>query len=173
MLGILFCLMEKIRVGNIVNTFGIRGELKIRSLTDFPEQRYAPKSRLIIEKDGRDVEVTVKKSRFHKNHWLLLFEDMEDINLVEQFKDCDLFVARKERHDLTDGYYTSDLLGMKVISEEKVLGVVSDVDSYPMHNVLRVKREEGEFLVPFVDAFIKKVDLEKKEITIKVIEGLI
>ncbi len=165
--------MEYVRVGEIVNTFGIRGELKVMSCTDFPEERFKKGSELHILYQNEYIPVTVLRYRQHKGMALLTFASLEDINLVEKYKGCELFVKKEYIKPLTDGsYYFFELMGCSVYSDNRCIGSVSSVeDGY--QTLLRVDNGEKEVLIPYVDAFIKNVDIEAKRIDINVIEGLL
>lgn len=166
--------MDRVRVGRILNTFGIKGELKVEIITDFPEERFQKGNVLSVDYEGQSVSLKIKQVRYHKNNALLLFEGYEDINLVEKFKGLDLFISMKYVEPLDDGYYTFELIDLNVYLNGKQVGLVTEVESYPAQSVLRVKTMEGKtFLVPFVDAFVEEMDLENKRIDIRNVEGLV
>ena len=86
--------MALYKVGTIVNTHGIRGEVRVIATTDFPEERFAKGNKLII--DGKSpVEVEIATVRNHKQFVLLSFKDLQNINLVEQYKTHDLMVPEE------------------------------------------------------------------------------
>ncbi|MBE6104695.1 MAG: ribosome maturation factor RimM, partial [Erysipelotrichaceae bacterium] len=87
--------MEYIKVGHIVNTFGIRGALKVESLSDFTELRFRPDQELFIKKGNNYDSVIVRSVREHKGFLLVLFKGLENINLVEKYKDCDIYIHRR------------------------------------------------------------------------------
>ncbi len=168
--------MDKVRVGKIVNTFGLRGELKVKSFTDFPEDRFRSNSIVYLEKDGELIEKIIAGFREHKGLFLLRFKGEDSINDVEKYKNSDLFVLRSELHELEPGeYYFFELKDFDVVTEEnEVVGKVKQVEEGTVSNYLRIEKENHEtILVPFIDAFVKKVDKEKKVIIIQPIEGLI
>ncbi len=165
--------MEYIRIGNIVNTFGIKGELKVQSQTDFVKQRFKAGNTLYILKDNKYVEMVVNTHRVHKGFVLVQFKDYEDINLVEKFKECDLFVSKESVHRLQKGqYYFFDLVGCEVYSEETLIGKVSEV-LQGHQPVLRINANGKDVLVPFVESFIKDVDIKEKKIVVNLIEGML
>ena len=166
--------MEKIRVGKIVNTFGIKGELKVEIITDFPQERFVKDRVLFVEENGKDVPLTLASVRYHKGFALLLFKGLENINLVEKYKGLDLWINKEEIPELKDGYYTFELVGMNAYLEDGTLiGEVTDVEDYPANSVLRVKNGEKEALIPFVDAFVVKVEKQENRILIRNMEGLL
>lgn len=167
--------MEYILIGEIVNTFGIKGELKIRSYSDFDDERYVKGNKLFIEYKNEYVSVIVDTYRVHKGFNIVSFKDLKNINLVEKYKTCKIYIDRDDIEDLDDGsYYRFEIIGLNVYDEDNnYLGKVdSFVDTLANSN-LRVKNDNNEFLVPYVDAFIKDINLEEEKIIIHVIEGLL
>ena len=166
--------MEFVKIGIIVNTFGIRGELKIKQLTDFTEKRFKPDQQLYICREEKFEPVVVKSFRMHKSFALVLFHNLENINLVEKYKDCEIFIAKDEVHKLNKGeYYYFELKGCSVYSDNQFIGTVSGVDS-GYQTILRVGDDQGrQVLIPYVDAFIKNVSIENKRIDVNVIEGML
>ncbi|MCD7840563.1 MAG: ribosome maturation factor RimM, partial [Erysipelotrichaceae bacterium] len=119
--------MEKVKIGKIVNTHGIKGELKVKSMTDFPEERFEKGQIVTIRYQNQDIEMEVLKHRYHKGHILVAFKDYEDINLVEKYKGCDLY-SDKDPSLLDEGeYYVDDLIGCQVYNYNEYIGDVSDV----------------------------------------------
>jgi len=162
--------MDYVIVGQIVNTHGIKGELKVRTSTDFIEERFSKGKKLWIKEHDQMVEMTVYSSRIHKGHVLVAFEGYRDINLVEKYKGCQIF-AYKDLNLLDEGeYYIGDLIGCKVFNQEQLIGVVKDVQLYDHHDVLVVQGDR-KILIPYVDAFVKNEDIEQKRIDVELIEG--
>ena len=164
--------MELIRVGNILNTFGIKGELKVQILTDFPMERFQVGNLLYVNINNEIKDFKIKAVRYHKNNALILFDEYEDINLVEFLKGKDLFVNKDDVEALNDGFYSNSLLGLDVFDQGEFIGKIANVEFYPAHSILRVKNEEIVVLIPFIDAFVKKVDLDEKRVDVELIEGM-
>jgi 16S rRNA processing protein RimM len=169
--------MEYICIGKIVNTFGIRGELKIKSYSDFDELRYKKGNTVYLLKDGKYLPFITASFRSHKGFSLVSFKDMQDINLVEQYKECEIYIDKESRKPLQEGeYYRSDLQGLKAADENgTVIGTVTDVEeTLGANNFLRIEKEDGsEALIPYVPAFVREVKLDEKMIVIHVVEGLL
>lgn len=164
--------MEKVTIGKIVNTHGIKGELKVKSMTDFEEARFAKGNHILLEYQGRMIDVTVLKYRYHKGHILLTLDGMQDINLVEKYKGC-LLYADKDLDLLDEGeYYVTDLIGCEVYNYGQLIGKVSDVLLYDHHDVLVVEGSK-RIMIPYVDAFILSEDIDQKRIDVELIEGFI
>ena len=166
--------MEYILIGEIVNTFGIKGELKVKSYTDFNEVRFAKGQKLFIKSQSSYKEVVVHSYREHKGHVLVAFDNLLNINLVEKYIACELYVSEDDLHELEDGeYYFRDLVGCKVKLHDEIVGEVIEVMDYPANEVLRIQMKDKTVLVPFVEAFVLDVDLDEEIITIDVIEGML
>lgn len=166
--------MEYILIGKILNTFGIKGELKVASYTDFDEERFKKNSKIYIGEDY--IEFKVKDYRMHKGFLLLTLKDNEDINLVEKYKGQLIYKSSKDIKPLKKGeYYFSDLKDLDVYVEDKLIGKVLKVEEGIKHNNLRILKNEDnkEYLVPFLDVFIKNVDLDNKRIDVIKMEGLL
>lgn len=166
--------MEYVTIGKILNTFGIKGELKVDVYTDFPEDRFQKGSTVYVGDDYLPFKVA--SHREHKGFMLLLLENNEDINLVEKFKGMYLYKSKDDIKPLQDGqYYFSDLKDLDVYADDEKIGKVLNVESGLRNNNLRVLKAEDnkEYLIPFIPVFIKKVNLEERRIDINRIEGLI
>ena len=166
--------MNYVKIGKIVNTFGIKGELKVDIYTDFVEERFKKNSSIYIGEKYN--EFIVKSYRIHKGFLLLLLKDNEDINLVEKMKNMYIYKAKDDIKPLKKGeYYFSDLKDLDVYVENELIGKVLKVEEGVTHNNLRVLKNEDnkEYLVPFIPVFIKNVDIDNKRIDINKIEGLL
>ncbi len=167
---------EYLNLGEIVNTHGVKGEIRVQSVTDNPEERYQPGTELIINQGaGEMVNVTVRSHRKHKSFDLLTFEEFTSINEVEGFKTKMLQIERQNLPELEAGFfYESDLLGLKVLTEAKEeIGTIKEILFLPANDVWVVKRaNKKDLLLPVIPAVILKVDLEAQEIIVNVLEGL-
>lgn len=163
---------EKIRVGKIVKGFGIKGEVKVKIFTDFPEKRFKSKKILYIERDSGFLDVTIESVRYHQEHALIKFVGYPDLTSVEPFAQSDVYVD-KSSIDTKENVYYFQLMNMEVYDEtDRLIGTVSDVMETPAHAILRIKTEAKDILIPYVDAFIIKTDAKKNRITVKWMEGL-
>lgn len=165
-----------LEVGKIVNTHGIRGEVRVQSVTDRPEERYAKGSELVIEMDkDHHVPVVVKSHRVHKTFNLLTFEDYPSINEVEQFKTKMLKIDEALLPELDEGeYYANDIEGSTVVDEEgNVIGTLKEILFLPANDVWVVQRQnKKDLLLPNIQSVILDVDIESKTIKVHVLEGL-
>lgn len=160
--------MKKIEVGWIQNTHGIKGELKVRSSTDFPDIHFQVGKKLYLEESSLDLEI--KSCRQQKNLYLLQFKNFENINLVKNWLNKKLFIDKKDQVVLPKGeYYRQELIGLEVIDEEnKMIGyVVAVEETLGAQNNLRIQLENKQILFPYVKDFIWRVELEKKRIYVR------
>ncbi len=169
--------MEYLLLGKIIDTFGLDGTVKVISSTNNQDIRYKKGSKVFAhdEKEDTYLELTIKNYRSNGKFDFISFNEFKDINDAEIIKGNTLEVI-KNRNDLDVGYYFySDLVGCKVLDENNnTLGTVSIVEEFPAQITLRVKRpNRKDFFVPFLEQFIKNVDVEKKEIHINVMEGML
>lgn len=118
----------------------------------------------------------VVSCKFVKNQPVLKFREFKNINEIELYKRCGLFVSRDQAVPLgKDEYYIADLIGLKVLREEgSYLGELVDVLQTGANDVYVVKMEDGrEILLPVIRDCIKKVDLEQGEIVVHLMKGLL
>ena len=153
--------------GTIVNTHGIRGEVRLLSCTDSPDFLLPFKT---LYMDGKPHKV--KASRVHKSFLLLCFEGVEDINAAMKLKGKAVQFDRADAK-LEDGaYFLNDLLGFAVRDEEgNLLGTVKEVERYPGHDVYVVVGER-EILIPAVPAFVKEKNFTERYVIVSLIEGM-
>ncbi|MGX7051845.1 ribosome maturation factor RimM [Leuconostoc palmae] len=164
------------KVGTIVNTHGIRGEVKIMAITDFAEDRFKKGKELQIETKQGFVPVKVQSSRLHKNMWLVLFEGVTNINDIEKYKTDDVYVYGEQREALNDGeYYYDEIIDSRVVDlAQNEIGVVSEIMTTGANDVWIVKRpNQSDALIPMIDDVVKNVDVDHKVITIDALEGLL
>ena len=169
--------MQYIPIGKIINTHGLKGEVKIESWSDFDEERYTIGNTVYLETEEGILPLIVKSYRVHKGFPLVSFKGYEHINDVEKYKTCVLYMDAKDRQPLPDGkHYVDQLIGLSVQDEEKQLigKIIAVEETNGAQKNFRVIKEDGkEILIPDVPAFIKDVDMEEKMMTIHVIEGLL
>lgn len=164
--------MEYIRIGKILNTHGIKGELKIDAYTDFVKERFKKESTIYIGEEH--LPYIVKNYRYHKGFVLIQLKDNEDINLVERFKNLYIYKDSKDIKPLEDGqYYFRDLKDLNVYQNNVLVGQVINVEEGNKYNYLRIKIKDEEKLVPFIKAFILNVDLANSRIDVVDMEGLL
>ncbi|WP_456275521.1 ribosome maturation factor RimM [Bacillus sp. AK128] len=165
-------------VGKIVNTHGIRGEIRVISTTDFPEERYAKGNSLFIflqnEKDP--IEVKVSGHRVHKNFDLLTFEGYTNVNHVERFKGSMIKIPEDQQGELNEGeFYYHEIIGCSVETVEgEKLGKIKEIISTGANDVWVVQRNgQKDVLIPYIKDVVHEIDIENKLIIIQPMEGLL
>lgn len=171
--------MERwLNIGKIVNTHGVRGEVRVWPQTDFPEIRFKPGNALwmIPPGAGDPVPVTVQSAREQKNVYVLKLAGIDDRNAAESRKGWELKVPAEDRVPLSEGeYYVSDIVGCSVVTdEEETIGVVADVLTPGANDVWVVRRPQGpDVLLPVIDDVVLEVDPAAKRIKVHLMEGLL
>lgn len=166
--------MEKLKIGKIVGTHGLKGELKVRSNSDFADERFKRGNEVIISYQNQDIVFEVITSRIHKGNYLISFKGNQDINLVEKYIGCFVYGYKDEELLDDDEYFYDDLIGLQVVSTDgKVIGPVTSIYDNSRHDILNVDYHGKNVAIPYVDAFIKEVDLDKEIIMVELIKGFI
>lgn len=171
-------------VGKIVNTHGIKGELKVVPSTDFADIRFAKGSRLIMtdEHSNERIPVEVTSGRQQKNVFLLKLNDWDDINVVQKYKGWSLKIAETDLSELEPGeYYHHQIIGCQVVTEEgENLGHIREILSPGANDVWVVERIQASpggknkpLLIPYIDDVVIHVDIQQQVITIRLMEGLL
>lgn len=166
--------MKYLVVGKIVTTHGIKGEVKIKVETD-DLSRFEKGNKLYLGIDEKNIkqEIIIDNVRYQKNMILLSFNNIQNINDVLEYVGLNLYVDIDEVRVDGEIYY-DDLIDCDCFVEDEKIGVVTDVMEVPQGEILRIKLNSGKkVLVPYVDEFIESVDIDKKEIIINPIEGLL
>ena len=160
--------MDKVYIGKIVSTHGIKGELRILSDFQFKDKVFKINNKLIID----DKEYTIKSYRVHKNFDMVTLDDYKDINEV-------LFLLKKKVYfdknnlNLDEGeVLDSDLLEYKVMTTFGKEGIIEEVFyASPSNKIIRC-RFEKDILIPYNSPMIKEIDKKNKTIIVELIEGM-
>lgn len=162
-------------IGQIVNTFGIKGMVKIKPFTENIEQ-FEELEKIYIKNKSSKKEYKIQEVKYHKQMVLIKFEGIENPEDADLLRGSYVLINRKDAKPLEEGtYYIVDLLGLDVYTEEGVLlGKVDDIFNTGSNDVYVVKDGLGkQVLLPGIDEVIKEVDLENKKILVHIIPGLI
>ena len=168
---------EYLLLGYITDAFSLDGTFKVLSKTDFASKRYQKGNEIYLYQANTKQRMTVIVESY-RSSGQFDFVKVQGINSKEEaleFKGYEIQALKDYNVIDKDHYYYSDLVGCKIIDEKgNELGMVSQVEEFPAQLTLRVRRKGKEdFFVPFVKAFIRKVDINKKEIEINVIGGML
>lgn len=168
-------MLPDLEVGQIVNTFGIKGMVKVMPFTD-DIRRFDKLDKVYIEKNKSKKEYKIEEVKYHKNMVLIKFEGIDKIEQAEELRNSYLTVSRDSVEELEEGrYYIVDLLGLDVYTDEQVLlGTLDDIFNTGSNDIYVVKNKEGkQILLPAIEDVIKQVDLENKKIIVHLLPGLV
>ena len=166
---------EYLEIGQIVNTSGLKGELKVKPLTD-DITRFEDLETVYIQKHKDLVEFKIQGVKYNKNMVILKLEGIDNIDEAEKYRNFYIKINRKDAIELPDdSYFIVDILQCEVFTDaNEHLGKVVDVFSTGSNDVYTVKTEEGkEILLPAIEDVIKEVDIANKKIVVHLLDGLI
>jgi 16S rRNA processing protein RimM len=161
---------EFLVVGHILAPQGMKGELKIRVMTDFPD-RFVPGKTLYI--DGRPLDID--SSRPHKQHLLIKLAGIATREDAEKLRGRDLTIPRSDIRTLSDGeYYAFELIDLEVVTTDgNHVGRIVDLMTTAGNDVYVVQGPRGEVLIPAIENVVKSIDIENGKMVIEAIEGLL
>ncbi|ALM56841.1 ribosome maturation factor RimM [Staphylococcus equorum] len=165
----------KVEVGKIVNTHGIKGEVKIKSNSDFTDKRFQPGEIVeIARKDKAPLEFKIVSYRMHKGLHMLTFEGINNINDIEYLKG-ETLLQERDHEEIELGeheFYYSDIIGCTVFNEDTPIGRVIEIFETGANDVWVVKGDK-EYLIPYIADVVKEIDVEGRRIQITPMEGLL
>ena len=157
--------MKFIYVGKIVNTFGIKGELKVVNHFEMPEKVYKVGNKVRLNNN----EYIITNVRIHKNNYLLELNNIKDINDIEYLKDKDIFFSEEDLNLTEDEYLISKLIGYEVYNFEKLIGKVTGYDDNKVNPLIKIN---NKFYIPIKGDYIEKIDKRAEKIYAKNLEEL-
>lgn len=163
-------------VGEIVNTHGINGEVKVKQITDFIDRFQVGKTVYAIDPKEQVRTLKIDGCRTHKNNLLLHFEGYDSINDVEALKGLQLKIKKEQQEPLGENeYYYHEIIGCTVITTNgEEIGMVESILSPGANDVwVVVDERKKEILIPYIEPVVKKVDVLNKKVIIELMEGLI
>ena len=167
--------MKNLEIGQIVNTFGIKGFVKVNpwvnDITRFDDLK---KVYIKIRKEQREFEI--EEVKYHKNQVLLKLKGIDTVEMANTYRNAILEIDRKDAIPLKKGqYFIADLLESEVYSDEgEKLGVLDDIYNTGSNDIYVVKNELGKsILLPGIPDVIKEVDVENKKIIVHLLKGLV
>ena len=162
---------ELITVGKIVAPHGVRGDVRIMPLTDFPDRFYDLKA--VFVEDG--AQLKIEAVRQHKKFVLLKFSGYDSMDAAQTLRGKTLKIKREDVVKLPEGqYYIFDIVGLNVFTEEGVsLGSITDVLQPGSNDVYVVEQhDKKELLIPAIKEVVKKIDIEGKRMIVKLQEEM-
>ncbi|MFC2058758.1 ribosome maturation factor RimM [Chloroflexota bacterium] len=161
---------EYLLVGRIIAPWGTKGEVKVHVITDFPDRLVQGEE---VYLDG--IPLAIERSRYHKGRLLLKLATIDSTHHAEKLRRRDLTIPRSQIRSMPpDQYYHFQLIGLKVrTTGGDYLGEVADILVTAGNDVYIVRGDKKETLIPAIEDVVKSIDLEKGEIVIEAIEGLL
>ncbi|MCL2610347.1 MAG: ribosome maturation factor RimM [Defluviitaleaceae bacterium] len=161
-------------IGKIINTHGLKGEMKIYPLTDDPERFKLLKEIRVFDLSEKETIYEIERFRLQKNIVILKLKGIDSIDDAGTLKNHTIRILREEALELSeDEYYIEDLHGLLVYENDSFLGEIKNVIQTAANDVYVVKREEKkDLLLPAIKSYILKVDIEAKRIEVLVPKGL-
>ena len=168
-------MLPNLEIGQIVNTFGIKGMVKVKPFTD-DIRRFDELKAVYVEKNGNQTEFEIEEVKYHKDMVLIKFKGIDKVEQAEMLRNSYLTVSRDSVEKLEEGrYYIVDLLGLEVYTDEQILlGTLEDIFNTGSNDIYVVKDKQGkQILLPAIQDVIKQIDIENKKIIVHLLPGLI
>ena len=166
--------MEFNEIGKIAQTHGLKGEVKIKTDSDFISERYKVGATVYYKEKENYKPLVIKSHRSMFNYELVLFEGIDSIEKVTPYLGKTLY-GERDKNLLDEGeHFYSDLIGMDVYQDGVLKGQVKEIKEYPQYDYLSiVSLDNKEKLVPLLEEFIEEIDEENNRITLISMEGLL
>jgi 16S rRNA processing protein RimM len=162
--------MERIKIGQVVNVVGLKGELKVYHYSDYKE-RFEELPKIYLE----NTRCEISGVRYIKDMVILKLKGIDDRTEAEKHKGENIYIDKSDVRVLPeDTYYIFDLIGMKVVDESgNTVGTLCDVIQNTAQDLYEIEKEnKSKFLIPAVEEFILNIDIKNKTMTVRLIEGL-
>lgn len=166
---------QKLQVGIITSTHGLKGEVKVYPTTDDP-LRFRRLKEVILDNGKTTETVGIESVKYFKQFVILKFKGLDDIEQVEKYRKAGLYVTRENAVRLKrDEFFIADLIDMRVVQEDgSPLGMLRDVIATGANDVYEVALENGgTVLIPAIKECILEVDVENAVMRVHLLEGLL
>ena len=168
-------MLPNLEIGQIVNTFGIKGMVKVKPFTD-DIKRFDKLKNICVEKNHTKKEYEIEEVKYHKDMVLIKFKNVDTVEQAEMLRNSYLTISRDSVEELEEGrYYIVDMLGLEVYTDEQIqLGILEDIFNTGSNDIYVVKTQEGkQILLPAIQDIIKQIDMENKKMIVHLLPGLI
>lgn len=167
-------MVEYFEIGQVSNTHGLKGELKVRPYTENAKRFEKIKKVLIKKKENDFEEYEVQSVRYQKDVVLLKLKGIDDIDAAERLKSQSLIIPREAAKKLEeDEFFIADLIGCSVYEKEEKIGELVDIFTAGAADVYVIKREgKNDLLLPALKSIVKKIDVENQKIDVEIPRGL-
>lgn len=162
--------MKYILIGKIVNTHGLKGEVRILSSFKYKNKVFIPNMKIYIGKDKIPEEINTY--RHHKIFEMITMKNYNDINQILKYKGEYLFVNKEDIKLEKNEYLDEDIIGLNVYTDNKLLGIVKKIEDHNSNIILLAKNDSKTYLIPYNFDIITNINLETKEMHVNNIPGL-
>ena len=162
--------MKYVLIGKLVNTHGLKGEVRILSNFKYKDKVFIPGMHIYIGKNKTEEVIT--SYRHHKIFEMIMMDGYNDINEVLKYKGDYVFVNKEDIKLGVNEYLDGDIIGLNVIVDDKIIGNVKKIENHNGNEILVVLNENKNYLIPYNFDIIKNVDLKNKEMHVNNISGL-
>ena len=162
--------MKYVLIGKIVNTHGLKGEVRILSSFKYKDRVFKNGMNIYIGKDK--INECITSYRYHKIFDMITMDGYNNINDILKYKGEYVFVNKEDIILNENEYLDEDIVGLNVYVDDRLLGKVQKIEKHSVNEILVVKNDEKNYLVPYNFDIIESIDLEKKEMRVKNIVGL-
>lgn len=152
-------------IGKVINTHGIKGEIRILSNFKQKKEVFQSGNRLYIDGD----KLIINTHRIHKNYDMVTFNNINNINDVLKYKGKPVYIDRNEY--TFNEILNEDLIGLQVFGNGKLLGQLEAIENTSKQEILIIKNGTKKIMIPYVSEFVKKITKEKIEVNL--IKGMI
>jgi len=157
--------MDYIYLGKIVNTHGIKGEVRI--LSNFDKKELVFRKGFNIYIGANYQKEVIDTYRVHKNYDMITMVGINDINDVLKYKGAKVYIKREDLNLDNNDYLLQDLIGLKVIANNTCYGKVIDIMQNKVNILLQVKNNDKIYYIPYVTEFINKVNIDEGNIEVE------
>ncbi|MBQ3409091.1 MAG: 16S rRNA processing protein RimM [Clostridia bacterium] len=168
-------MQEYFEIGQIVNTHGVKGHVKVKPFTDDVEQ-FETLGKILVVKNKETIEMEIEEVKYHKDMVLLKLKRIDDMNTAERYKGCYIKIHRSQARDLEEGvYFIADIIGSDVYTDENVyLGKVDDIYNTGSNDIYVVKDDLGkQILIPGIKDVLLNIDIENQKVIVHLLKGLV
>jgi len=169
---------SQLRIGRLTKAHGLKGGIKVEMFTDDPDGRFTPGAVFTLQVPDSSAwhnkTIELIELKWYNSHAVAFFKDVPDRSVAETLIKAILWID----HDLSevpeeeDAWFDHQLLGLSVLRDGVKVGTVSAIDHFPAQDLLTVKTETGDVLVPFVKAIVTAVDVKAGTLTVTPPVGL-
>ena len=161
--------MKYVLIGKLVNTHGLKGEVRILSDFKYKDRVFVPGMKIYLGKSKTEEKIV--SYRHHKIFEMIMMDGYTDIDEVLKYKGDYVFVNKEDIILKENEYLDEDIIGLTVINVNKTIGKVKRIDNHNGNEILVIVGDR-EYLIPYNFNFIDKIDLDKREMYVKNVNGL-